>query len=238
MVTHTNNKSSSIFSKSCKKFQKPKALAFYILIPDPDSIELRHREMLRIVNPKVDEFYVIPRPLDKSDFHISYHRSGRFHWNLNKKYHFPKERKEDFCVAFSDYLRLQASFGWIVGFCFACGPKVSKGTLGKMLQILAEYIPVDVSLKLALDDIYQRKHVTQWNPHIKAIANIKRIPMSAGIMLAELKDAPGTLHTINCILTSDRGLYYYRRVLNSQKNAFEIKEIVQEDIERTHFVLM
>ncbi len=60
------------YSEKCKHFEKKNCLAFYILVLDPETKELKHREMLRIFNHRGGEFYLFPRPLDKSNFHISH----------------------------------------------------------------------------------------------------------------------------------------------------------------------
>ena len=99
------------FSESCKKFNKKKSLGFFILILDPETKERKHRELLRVVNKKEGEYYIIPRPMDQSGFHISYHKSGQFHWKIDKKHQLPKERERDFREAFLGYLRMQANFG-------------------------------------------------------------------------------------------------------------------------------
>ena len=199
----SKNHNLTLFSKSCKQFRKKNALAFYILIFDPKSKELRHREMLRIVNPHEDEYYIIPVPLHKTDFHISYHKSGQFHWVHDRKHHFPLKQEHDFRVAFRDYLGIQAMFGWIIGYCVACGPKVEKDSLKELLNLLSRYTIIDFRSKEALDDIFQRRHVTQWNWVAFHPERIRQLPLATGIMLAELKQSPGTLHTLNCTITQD-----------------------------------
>ena len=227
------------FSQSCKAFKKKKALAFFILILDRKTKELKHREMLRIVNPKGEEYYLIPRPLDKSDFHISYHESGAFHWKINKELHFPKEQEKDFGDAFHDYLGFQSVHGWIVGYCIAHGPGVDRASLEKMLKILAPYVPVPgLGSKEAIDDIFKRKHVTQWNRFIKVPNDIKDTPLALGVMLVELNDSIGILQTINCVITDQKNIMLLRRSPNPKNSTFELKHLSQEDIHKTHFVLM
>ncbi len=242
MATHKNDDFPR-FSKSCKQFHKKNAIAFYILILDPDSKDLKHREMLRIVNQQNGEYYIIPRPLDKNDFHISYHKSGQFHWFLDQKYHFPLQQEHDFRIAFRDYLRIQAKFGWIIGYCVACGPKVEKDSLRKMLDLLSRYITVDFRSDGALNDVFEGKHVTQWNYVADHPEHIRKSPLGTGIMLAELKQSSGTLHTLNCTLTLEETLLLHRtetrRLLGFLP--FKKKRIVYlswEDIETTHVVLM
>jgi hypothetical protein len=201
------------FSKSCKQFNKKNALAFYILIVDRDSMELKHREMLRIVN-NGEDYYIFPYPLKKISFHLSYHKSGEFHWVyedlvLRNKYHFPKEQERDFRTAFRDYLSIQSKFGWIVGYCVSYGPQVNKATLGKMLDLLTRYVVIDFSTEEALNDIFNRKHITQWNPRIVSnntilVENISFAPFAIGIAIAELIDNPGVLHTLNLAISYDK----------------------------------
>lgn len=231
------------FSKTCKQFRKKNAIAFYILILDRDSMDLKHREMLRIISQQNDEYYIIPRPLDKNNFHISYHKSGQFHWTLDQKYHFPLQQEHDFRIAFRDYLRIQARFGWIIGYCIACGPKVDKDTLRKMLDLLSRYITIDCRSDEALNDIYKRKHVTQWNYVADHPERIQKSPLGTGIMLVELKQSPGTLHTLNCTLTQEEIIVLHRtetkRLLGFLP--FKKKKIVYiscDDIYTAHVVLM
>ena len=239
MDNQSEQEMSSKFSKSCKEFKKKKSLGFFILTLDPETKELKHREIIRVVNPKEGEHYIIPRPLDKLDFHISYHKTGQFHWWINEKHQFPKERKEDFCAAFLQHLKLQSLFGWIIGYCIAYGPKVKKKSLKRMLEILAQYVPISgLGSQETCDYIYKRKHVTQWNHYIKSQKDIKEIPLASGLMLVELKESLGILHTINFTFTSDNKILYHRMNWNPKTSEFEKKEISFGEIADSHFVLM
>lgn len=226
------------YSKSCKKFNKKKSLGFFILILEPDTIELKHREMLRIVNPKDGEYYIIPRPLAKFDFHISYHKSGTFHWAVQTKHELPKEREEDFRTAFLSYMAMQATYGWIIGYCIAVGPKVKINVLRKMLQLLSGYVPIrGLDTHNACEDIYSRKHVSFRNEKINSHDDIKKIPMASGLMLVELKKSIGSLHTINVTRAEER-FVYHRMNWNSETKTMNFKEILYDDIAVAHCLLM
>lgn len=230
------------FSKPCKQFRKKNALAFYILIMDTDSMELKHREMLRIVNNGKD-FYMIPHPLRKIAFHLSYHKSGQFHWVYEDKHHFPMEQERDFRSAFSNYLRIQTYFGWIVGYCVSYGPQVDKATLRTMLDLLSRYTAIDFRSEEALNDIFKRKHVTQWNSRIISNnvvywENISTAPFATGIMIAELKHSPGVLHTLNLTLVYDqkasKNTFLYQRVTKEKESVY----ISSEDIKKVYLAIM
>ena len=230
------------FSKSCKQFRKKNALAFYILIMDKDSMELKHREMLRIVN-NGEDYYIFPYPLNKMTFHLSYHKSGEFHWVYKDKHHFPTEQERDFRAAFRDYLSIQAKFGWIVGYCVSYGPQVNKATLRKMLDLLSRYVVIDFRTEEALNDIFKRKHVTQWNPRIVSNntihwGNISMAPFATGIMIAELIDNPGVLHTLNLAIAYDektsKNTLLFRRFTKEKKAFF----ISSEDIKKVYVAIM
>ena len=202
-------------------------------------MELKHREMLRLVNPKPDEYYLIPRPLDKSDFHISYHRSGAFHWKLNRKLCFPKENRDDFSSAFFDYISMQSYFGWIVAHCLACDPKLERAVLREMLRIITPYVPIPgLDTDEACDDLFNRKRTTQKNRIVRPGTIIQRHPLASGLMLAEMKASRGTLHTLNITLTDDRVLRVHRRTLNPHTSEFEFSPVEMESIHEKLFVLM
>lgn len=239
METAPHDKRASKFSGSCKVFRKKNALAFFILIIDPDSGQLKHREMIRLVNPKADEYYLIPRPLDKSDFHISYHKSGAFHWKLNRILQLPKEREKDFRDAFCDYILMQSFFGWIVGYCIACDARLSKTALRSMLKILAPYIPIPgVDSEAACDDIYERKHVTKQNNAKSKDSPVQLYPLASGLALVELKEAIGILHTLNVSVTDNKEIIFHRRTPNGTISSFEFAEVSKDKIQATHFVLI
>jgi hypothetical protein len=230
------------FSKSCKQFNKKKSIGFFIHIYDPDEDTVKPREMIRIQNRKEGEFYLFPRPLDHADFHISYHKTGEFHWKLDKEYHFPKEDERDFRVAFRDYLSIQAHTGWIFGYCIAVDRRVERRSLARMLQILSGYVPWGgLDSPEALDDIANRRHVTQPNPFVKVPEEVfSPVPAASGVLLAELKAEPGKLHTLNLTLTEEGVLLVHRRV--NPKDAGEEPSgagfLDKEDIEVAHVVLM
>jgi len=227
------------FSKSCKEFTKKESIALFIKIPDPDEGVVKHREMIRIVNKKEGEFYLFPRPTDRADFHISYHRSGQFHWVLDNEHYFPAKSEEDFREAFRDYLTLQAAHGWIVAFCIASGPGVSRDSLRRMLQILSGYAPVPgLDSPEALDDIFERKRVTQPNPFKRMPDGMEPYPMASGVMLAELLRMPGQLHTVNCTITDEEEFVIHRREGTGSSSDDVLNRISVDEIAQVYAILM
>ena len=108
-----------------------------------------------------------------------------------------------------------------------------------MLEILAQYVPISgLGSQETCDYIYKRKHVTQWNHYIKSQKDIKEIPLASGLMLVELKESLGILHTINFTFTSDNKILYHRMNWNPKTSEFEKKEISFGEIADSHFVLM
>jgi len=227
------------FTGSCKEFKKKKSLAFFIKIPDPDEGVVKHREMIRIVNKKEGEFYLFPRPTDRANFHISYHRSGQFHWVLDNEHHFPAKSEQDFREAFRDYLTLQAAHGWIVAFCIAGGPGVSRDSLRRMLQILSGYVPVPgLDSMEALNDVFERKRVTQPNPFKRMPDGMEPYPMASGVMLAELSGMPGQLHTVICTITAEEEFVIHRRENAGASSDGVLNRISVDEIDHVYVILM
>ena len=230
------------FSKSCKKFNKKKSVGFFIHVYDPDEDTVKPREMLRIQNRKEGEFYLFPRPLDHADFHISYHRSGEFHWKMEQEHHFPEEDERDFRIAFRDYLAIQAQIGWIFGYCIAVDRRVERPTLARMLQIMSGYVPWGgLDSPEALDDIDRRRHVTKPNPFVKVPdEKFSPVPAASGVFLAEMKNSPGKLHTLNLTLVKEGEILVHRRVESSEDGGEQTDAgfIDKGDIEAAHVVLM
>lgn len=233
------------YSEPCKKFRKKKSLAFYILIIDPDSQELKHREMLRIVNKSENEFYVFPVNAlsSKQDLHFSYHKSGRFHWTYNRQ-HYPLLYDErDFREAFQNYIKIQSMTGWIKGYCVACGPETSKESLRQMLELLSRYGPIDFRSEEAVNDILSKGRTTQWNPYPLLFKHSLPGPLAFGFMLAELKNAPGKIHTLNFFVVEDEQIKLVRieekkwaRFAPFKRMKINIKEFDSDSILTAHVV--
>ncbi len=67
----------------CERFNKKKAITCYLL--NRSSLDLgilEHYEYCRVTNPTPGEYYVIPIATlqKKVTSHLSYHKSGVFHW--------------------------------------------------------------------------------------------------------------------------------------------------------------
>ena len=154
------------------------------------------------------------------------------------KFRKPKdgESEKDFREAFRNYLSIQISHGWIVGCCVACGPKTDKTSLKKMLELLSRYVPIDFRSKKALNHIFHNKHSTQWNTIADYSKGIPSIPLATGLMLAELKEAPGILHTLNLIFLESGSLKLFRIVEKNRLN--EMVEVATDDIKEPHLVIM
>jgi hypothetical protein len=218
---------------TCKDFRKKRSLSAFIVVPVNEGKALEHREMLRITSPKPEEFYLVPQPLNKTDFHLSYHRSGRFHWKLQKKYHVPSQSVADFSSAFHDYIAMQMFHGWIVALCFACSPDLSRQTLRKILGIIAPYIPLsNLDSDSACDHLFQDKRSTQPNASPRNPGVIPLYPIATAIALVEMIEKPGVLHTLNLTKTTE-GFVFHRQGEGLGPSA----QVDPEKIGTKHFVM-
>lgn len=91
--------------------------------------------------------------------HISYHKSGAFHWKEESgKRVIPLAGEAD---ARRAYLLNQAMLhisGQLDGYCLAVGPKVSKDALGTMIEILDGYILPPLKLVVNIQSLLDMKN--------------------------------------------------------------------------------
>jgi hypothetical protein len=145
----------------CKRFSKKKSLACYKLRFNQKLIAFEHYELYRITNPKVGEFYVFPIStlVKKTNRHLSYHKSGAFHWREDdgKKivplYGEADERGAEVHLQAQWYLA-----GQLDGYCLAVGPETSPESLRTMLSILDGYILPPVDSVANVDELMKRRN--------------------------------------------------------------------------------
>ena len=141
----------------CKKFRKKNSLACYKLRFNQKRSVFDHYELFRIISPKAGEYYVLPiEALQKKVIrHISYHRSGAFHWREESGERvIPRdgeadERRASLLKQAISHLSYQLD-----GYCLAVGPRVSKDVLETMIGILDGYIlpPLKLVVNTAIPD--------------------------------------------------------------------------------------
>lgn len=115
-------------------------------------------EILRLrIKGKGDgyEVYVIPIEAlqGKLDFHLSYHKSGKFHWAHNKKHINPLRGESDYCEPFTLYLRSK----FAPCFCLRKGKNLSDNEMNILLSKLTRYFPFDFNVEEVLRNLKQKK---------------------------------------------------------------------------------
>ncbi len=155
--------SKTVTRSPCKTFKKKKSLACYKLLLNLERQAFDHYELFRIVNPKPGEFYVMSiEVLQKlTNHHISYHKSGAFHWRTESGGRVvpldgeSDKRRADLCDQAFKYFSYNLD-----GYCLATGPRVSIETLKTMLAILDGYILPPLALTVDVEYLYANKHIT------------------------------------------------------------------------------
>lgn len=240
LITLPNH--SGTTDKACKNYKKKKSMSMFVLVKDRENDGLKHIEMLRVVNRKDGEFYVLPTPNSGYDLHLSYHKSGQFHMAFNREHRFFLDDERDLSGAFRDYLWTQFASGWIQGFCFSVHKSVSKQSLERMLKILTAYVFIDLTSTAALADLFLKKRTTQFPP--KPNRNIQDYPLATGFMVVVLKTDPDMLRTLNFTLVSDRPeplIYRLKKkeqLIITPEGNNEIVEVSRDEIQSTVFAQM
>lgn len=127
----------------CKSFKKRKAITCYKLRINLKELKFDHFEFYRITNETPKEYYVLPMSTlqKKSKRHISYHKSGAFHWREDDGSRMaPAEKEADERCASLLKQAIDFLSGQIDGYCIARGKNVSEDGLKKMVDILDGYI--------------------------------------------------------------------------------------------------
>jgi hypothetical protein len=127
----------------CKTFNKRKAITCYKLRWDSQNCVFEHHELYRISNETPGEYYILPiETLQKqTKRHLSYHRSGAFHWREDDGSRVkPRDGEADQRRA---SLVCQAGAhlsGQLHGYCIARGRNVSDASIDYMIDIMDGYI--------------------------------------------------------------------------------------------------
>ncbi len=115
-------------------------------------------EILRLrIKGKVHEYEVYVIPIEalqgRLDFHLSYHRSGKFHWAHNKKHMNPLHSESDYREAFKLYLRCK----FAPCFCLRKGKNLSDNEMNNLLCELTRHVPFDFDVEEVLRNLKQKK---------------------------------------------------------------------------------
>lgn len=144
----------------CKTFNKKRSLACYKLMFNIDRLSFDHYELYRIANPKEGEYYVLPiEVLQKQvNRHISYHKSGAFHWRTEDGERIaPQDGEADHRRASLLNQAMSYLSHHLDGYCLAVGKRVDKKSLITMLGIMDGYILPSIDPKNAAKVLLDRK---------------------------------------------------------------------------------
>ena len=127
----------------CKTFNKKKTITCYKLRSNFVTQSFDHYELYRINNRTPGEFYVFPiDTLQKqTNRHLSYHKSGVFHWRnedgskVVPRDHEADERRASLLLQAMGHLNFQLD-----GYCIAKGKKLSEDQIEQMVEIIDGYI--------------------------------------------------------------------------------------------------
>ena len=145
----------------CKTFNKRKSLACYHLKFDLSSKRFVHKEIFRVVNQTKREYYILPKETlqKKTNRHISYHKSGAFHWReADGKRIEPVEGEADARRALLITQATDHVHGGLDGYCIAKGRGLTEESMKVMLEILDGYIIPPLSEIGVLDTLLEKKN--------------------------------------------------------------------------------
>lgn len=127
----------------CKTFNKRKAITCYKLRWNPKDFMIEHHELYRISNETPGEYYVLPiDTLQKqTNRHLSYHRSGAFHWRQENGSRIkPRDGEADERRASLLSQAIAHLSGRLHGYCVSRGRNVPDDSIDTMIEIMDGYI--------------------------------------------------------------------------------------------------
>ena len=89
------------------------------------------------------DIYLFPLVAFGNDFHLSYHKSGTFHWAFDGKHEVPVCGENDFNAAFKMMLRVNKN----PGYCIRLGKALDVDEIEKVLKIAEIYLPFEFSVE-------------------------------------------------------------------------------------------
>ncbi|MFH1217776.1 MAG: hypothetical protein V1706_14875 [Pseudomonadota bacterium] len=128
----------------CKTFNKKESITCYKLMYNHQTNKLDHYELYRINNRTPGEFYVLPiDTLQKqTNRHLSYHKSGAFHWRNQEDGNkvVPRDQEADERRASLLVQAMEHLSGRLLGYCISKGKNLSESQLESMVEIMDGYI--------------------------------------------------------------------------------------------------
>jgi len=113
-------------------------------------------ELLRVRISSEGDIYIIPHPESagksknvKTEFHISHHKSGDFHWAMDGKNVKPAFGESDYPAAFGLVLKVRHP----PCFCFRRGKNLDAGEILVLVHCLAKYLPFKINTEVACENL-------------------------------------------------------------------------------------
>ncbi len=155
------SESENTLQAPCKTFKKKKSLACYQLTFNNVQNSFDHYELCRIVNPKAGEYYLLPIDVIQKhgNHHLSYHKSGAFHWRTDEwgKIYL-KDGEADYRSSFLIKQAMSYLSNNLDGYCLSVGRKVDPKALKSMLLIMDGYILSSIDPNIAAQTLIERKN--------------------------------------------------------------------------------
>ena len=138
-----------------KNYKEKKAVSLFCCLKF--SFGAKCPELLRAVISKKGDVYIIPYVEYGSrgfsnfpgDFHLSHHKSGKFHWTTKKEHIEPVYGEKDFAAAFGLWLKLRHP----PCFCFRRGSGLNEQEITSLLNRLAQNIPFVFDIESSSKDL-------------------------------------------------------------------------------------
>ena len=109
------------------------------------------KELLRIKSYN-EEVYIIPIvPESKEDFHVSHHRSGKFHWKMNGKSITPAFGELDMALALRSFLQFR---GCPIG--IRLRGNLEENQIKKGLEKLQVYLPFELDVNVCATTLFSK----------------------------------------------------------------------------------
>lgn len=123
------------------------------------------------------DIYIIPLiGYGIGDFHLSYHKSGKFHWVLNEKHIQPVQGEEDFAQAFNMWLKIKKPSC----FCFRRGRRLAETEIIQIVERLSQHFPIEFDVQQAAHNIIFVGFFILTKGNIKRIAlNLPVFPLTS-----------------------------------------------------------
>jgi hypothetical protein len=140
--------------KSPKKYNAKKAIGVFVCLSF--SYGPRCPELLRARISAKGDIYVIPHTeyagksrSKNTEFHISHHKSGKFHWVWDGEHVHPAFGESDYPAAFGFALKVRQP----PCFCFRRGKDLDVDEIAILVECLARYLPFKIDTAIACQNL-------------------------------------------------------------------------------------